>query len=98
MVPQRRLNRLLRVRIEGVAWCAGVEPPGDAANFGRATTGEHVIVQPGGQSEFVGVGVPPFLDDGRQNFGARLTRPAAEGREFIENVEGGNVAAGKFVT
>ena len=96
MVPQHRLDRLLRVRIERVARRAGVEPAGDAANFGRAAPGEHVVVQAGGQAEFVGVGVPPFFDDGGQNFGAGPARPAAEGREFIEDVEGGNVAAGKF--
>ena len=97
MGPQRRLNRLLRVRIEGVARRAGVEPAGDATNFRCTATGEHMVMQPGGQPEFVGVRVPPFFDDGGQNFVASPTRPAAEGREFIEDVEGGNVTARKFV-
>ena len=49
------------------------------------------------EAEFVGVGVSPFFDDGRQNFGAGPTCPAAEEREFIEDVEGRNVTARKFV-
>ena len=94
MLAQMAAGGVSDSEIGGITGSAGVEPGGDFAGAVQSAAGKDVVVELCRQAEFIGVFLAPLFDQGREHFlGAGL---AAEMRQFVEQMELGEVASGKF--
>ncbi|MFZ5495336.1 MAG: hypothetical protein ACOZE5_08370 [Verrucomicrobiota bacterium] len=55
-----------------------------------------MVMQPGGQAEFVSVGRPPIIHESREGYFPILPRLLPQTGQFLKQMKTGEVAAGKF--
>lgn len=80
--------------VRGVAGSAGIEPLGGGTGTTHTASFDHVVMELRRQTEFIGVGLAPLLDQSGEDF--FRSDPSPEPGQLIKKMKLGEVASGEL--